>query len=70
MRTWLPLLGCSVAAAAGAYMRQRRLEWAALGGVLSFFITVWQERGTCTWSGLVGVWSQATGKELRQTTSS
>ncbi|PRW45646.1 OTU domain-containing protein isoform X1 [Chlorella sorokiniana] len=42
VRTWLPLLGCSVAAAAGAYMQQRRLEWAALGGALSFFLTVWQ----------------------------
>lgn len=41
-RTWLPLLGCIVAAAAGAYMRQRRLEWAALGGALSFVFTVWQ----------------------------
>lgn len=42
VRTWLPLVGCSVAAAAGAYMRQRRLEWAALGGIMSFLFTVWQ----------------------------
>lgn len=54
VRTWLPLLGCSVAAAVGAYMRQRRLEWAALGGIMSFVFTVWQVRQPCQLGGWPG----------------
>lgn len=40
--TWLPMLGCAAAAAAGMVAAEARLVWAALGGLTSYFLTIWQ----------------------------
>ncbi|KAL4443970.1 hypothetical protein ABPG75_011707 [Micractinium tetrahymenae] len=43
LRTWLPLLLCAVAAAAGTAMARRQLVWAAAGGLAAFAVTMWQQ---------------------------
>lgn len=40
--TWLPLLACAAAAAAGVALQKAALMWGAVGGLASFVLTVWQ----------------------------
>ena len=40
--TWLPLLACAAAAAAGFMLREKALLWAATGGLAVFALTIWQ----------------------------
>jgi hypothetical protein len=40
--TWLPLLACAAAVAAGVWACERRLVWAALGALASYALTIWQ----------------------------
>ncbi len=47
LRTWLPLLLCTVLAAAGAAMARRQLIWAAVGGTAAFLLTLWQVAEPC-----------------------
>lgn len=43
--TWFPMLACAAAAALGSWTGRQRLLWAALGGLASYALTVWQARG-------------------------
>lgn len=47
LRTWLPLLLCTVLAAAGAAMARRQFIWAAVGGTAAFLLTLWQVAEPC-----------------------